>query len=135
MPFSGSAAWSNVRGVESVLDRWLKSRIVRPCFCADEHLGGTEAKVVPFPDDLAGSLAGALKQRGIDALYTHQARAFGLARERKRDKPHAVVIATPTASGKSLCFHLPMLAALREDPDARGIYLFPTKALARDQEA
>jgi DEAD/DEAH box helicase domain-containing protein len=46
-----------------------------------------------------------------------------------------VVIATPTASGKSLCFHLPVLQALQEDPDARAIYLYPTKALARDQEA
>ncbi|WP_394820902.1 DEAD/DEAH box helicase [Pendulispora albinea] len=133
MPYSGSAAWSNSRGVESVLDRWLKSNIVRPCFCADEHLGGAEAKVVPFPEGLSEPLASALQKRGINALYTHQARAFQLARERTRS--HAVVVATPTASGKSLCFHLPMLEALRDDPDARGIYLFPTKALARDQEA
>ncbi len=46
-----------------------------------------------------------------------------------------VVIATPTASGKSLCFHLPVLDALLRDPDARALYFFPTKALARDQEA
>ena len=46
-----------------------------------------------------------------------------------------VVVATPTASGKSYCFHLPVLAAQIADPDARAIYLYPTKALARDQEA
>jgi len=134
MPFSGSAAWSELRGVESVLDRWLKSNMVRPCFCADEHLAGRDASVVPFPEGLDPSLAGALRKRGIDALYTHQARAFSSARA-ERERTHAVVVATPTASGKSLCFHLPMLAKLQGDPDARGIYLFPTKALARDQEA
>ncbi len=135
MPFTGSAAWSEPRGVESVLDRWLESRIVRPCFCADEHLAGREAETVPFPPELPASLGAALRQRGIDALYTHQAQAFGAARGPREAKPHGVVVATPTASGKSLCFHLPMLTALHADPDARGIYLFPTKALARDQEA
>ncbi|WP_394838478.1 DEAD/DEAH box helicase [Pendulispora rubella] len=134
MPFSGAAAWSEERGVDSVLDRWLKSNMVRPCFCADEHLSGQEAHTVPFPEDLDPALQGALRQRGIGALYTHQARAFSLARA-PQDRPHAVVVSTPTASGKSLCFHLPMLSRLREDPDARAIYLFPTKALARDQEA
>src|SRR5439155_10794644 len=64
------------------------------------------------------------------ALWDHQARAFGAARAGKH-----VVVATPTASGKSLCFHLPVLQALAEKKDTAAIYLYPTKALARDQEA
>jgi DEAD/DEAH box helicase domain-containing protein len=71
----------------------------------------------------------------VQSLYAHQARAFEIAREPGERAARGFVVATPTASGKSLCFHLPVLQTLTEDPDARAIYLFPTKALARDQEA
>jgi DEAD/DEAH box helicase domain-containing protein len=97
---------------------------------ADEQLPAQAASTVPFPPSLLPSLASALRAQGIEELYAHQARAFELATAGK-----AIVVATPTASGKSLCFHLPVLQALQEDPDARAIYLYPTKALARDQEA
>jgi DEAD/DEAH box helicase domain-containing protein len=63
-------------------------------------------------------------------MYAHQARAIEAALARRH-----VVVSTPTASGKSLCFHVPVLQALAEDPEARAVYLYPTKALARDQEA
>jgi DEAD/DEAH box helicase domain-containing protein len=76
-------------------------------------------------------IAFALRGRGVGELYAHQGRAFAAARSGAR----GVVVATPTASGKSLCFHLPVLSALVADPDARAIYIYPTKALARDQEA
>jgi DEAD/DEAH box helicase domain-containing protein len=72
----------------------------------------------------------ALRARGIERLYAHQSQAYEAARTGRH-----VVIATPTASGKSLCFHLPVLEALAREPDASAIYLYPTKALARDQEA
>ena len=113
-----------------MVDRWLASNTVKPCFCADRLLDGRDAAFAPLPPGLAPELARALRRRGIERLYAHQARAFEAARERP-----AVVVATPTASGKSLCFHLPVLQAIVEEPDARAIYLFPTKALARDQEA
>jgi DEAD/DEAH box helicase domain-containing protein len=71
----------------------------------------------------------ALRSRGIQELYGHQARAFELAAGGKH-----VVVATPTASGKSLCYNLPVLHALAADPTATALYLFPTKALSRDQE-
>jgi DEAD/DEAH box helicase domain-containing protein len=71
----------------------------------------------------------ALESRGIEQLYTHQARAFELA-SAGRD----IVVATPTASGKSLCYNLPVLECLSEEPEARALYMFPTKALSRDQE-
>ncbi len=132
MATKARAAWQFERGVDSVLDRWLASRIVRPCLTADEVVQGREARMLPFPSDLPPSIGAALRSRGVSELYAHQARAFVAARG---PGTAGVVVATPTASGKSYCFHLPVLAALLEDPDARALYLYPTKALARDQEA
>jgi DEAD/DEAH box helicase domain-containing protein len=122
--------WRIEAGIEPVLGRWLESNYVRPCFTADELLAGAEAKTAPLPAWLAPEVARAFEARGIRALYTHQARALEAARANR-----SLCIATPTASGKSLCFHAPVLQAMVENPDARALYLFPTKALARDQEA
>jgi DEAD/DEAH box helicase domain-containing protein len=127
---SGRIPWSNPRGIDPVLTRWLESDYVKPCLAADETLGARVASYAPLPASLSPALAHALRARGIDKLYAHQSRAFEAARSKR-----SFVVATPTASGKSLCFHLPVLQALLDDPDARAIYLFPTKALARDQEA
>jgi DEAD/DEAH box helicase domain-containing protein len=135
--------WKSERGVESVLQRWLASAWVKPCFCADETLAGAGGDFAPYPSFVAPALRSALQARGVERLYAHQAQAItaatGGGRGHEHEHEHGaakhVVIATPTASGKSLCFHLPVLQASLEDPDARAIYLFPTKALARDQEA
>ncbi|MCU1336030.1 MAG: box helicase domain protein [Bryobacterales bacterium] len=81
-----------------------------------------------FPETLAPSLQKALVTRGIERLYTHQAEAFTHASSGRN-----VVIVTPTASGKTLCYNLPVLNGLLADPNARAMYLFPTKALAEDQ--
>src|SRR5204863_3542018 len=95
-----------------------------------ERIPPVPARHAPLPDALAPSLVGALAARGIRELYAHQALAFEEATS-GRD----LVIATPTASGKSLCYNLPVLQALAHDPGARALYLFPTKALSRDQES
>ena len=95
---------------------------------AIKHFPAREAKPVPLPEFLPPQLAGILKDRGIENLYTHQAVCAELARA-GRD----VVVVTPTASGKTLCYNLPILTALVENPDARAMYLFPTKALSQDQ--
>jgi len=71
----------------------------------------------------------ALAARGVTQLYEHQTRAINAALAGKH-----VIVATPTASGKSLCFHLPVLQALAEDPGSTALFLYPTKALSRDQE-
>ena len=81
-----------------------------------------------FPETLAPPLQKALATRGIERLYTHQAEAFSHAASGRN-----VVIVTPTASGKTLCYNLPVLNGLLADPNARAMYLFPTKALAGDQ--
>ncbi|MEJ2008623.1 MAG: DEAD/DEAH box helicase [Acidobacteriota bacterium] len=95
---------------------------------AVRHYPAQEARVVPFPDFLPPRLAEVLRSRGVENLYSHQALAATLAHEGRN-----VVVVTPTASGKTLCYNLPILSSLVENPDARALYLFPTKALAQDQ--
>ena len=84
----------------------------------------------PLPSDLRPDLVTALRSRGIERLYTHQAAAYKAVRAGR----HLVVV-TPTASGKTLCYNLPVLQRLLEDPNRRALYLYPTKALAQDQLA
>jgi DEAD/DEAH box helicase domain-containing protein len=121
--------------VDAVLDRWLASKIVRPCVMADETVPSKAARTAPFPQELPTQLAFALRGRGVEELYEHQALAFEALRGRSTRPARGLVVATPTASGKSYCFHLPVLATQLADPDARAIYVYPTKALARDQES
>ena len=87
-----------------------------------------EARFAELDPPLPSRLSAALAAQGISRLYEHQAAAVEAARRGQN-----VVVVTPTASGKSLCFHLPVLEALAANSDARALYLFPTKALARDQ--
>ena len=70
------------------------------------HLAATPARFAPFPPDLADGLRDALRQRGIDQLYSHQREACDAIAAGRH-----VVIVTPTASGKSLCYHLPVVDA------------------------
>ncbi|MGH3023263.1 MAG: DEAD/DEAH box helicase [Gaiellaceae bacterium] len=86
-----------------------------------------EARTVALPE-LHPKLETALRGRGVEALFAHQAEALEAARRREN-----VVVATGTASGKTLAFNLPVLDALAADPKIRALYLYPTKALAQDQ--
>ncbi|MET0815051.1 MAG: DEAD/DEAH box helicase, partial [Pseudoxanthomonas sp.] len=90
---------------------------------------GREGSYAPIPDDVPESLKSALRARGIDQLYSHQAEAWTAAQAGEH-----VAIVTPTASGKSLCYTLPVVAAAMTGK-AKALYLFPTKALAQDQVA
>src|SRR5438552_7508567 len=87
-----------------------------------------EPRLVEFPAGLHSRLRQALRHRGIENLYSHQAQTFDFARDGKN-----VVIVTPTASGKTLCYNLAVLQAVLNNPDARALYLYPTKALTYDQ--
>lgn len=91
-------------------------------------LPAREAKYAPFPDELDARIVQVLKARGIERLYTHQRQALDCALA-GRD----FVVVTPTASGKTLCYNLPVLNAILKDNAARALYLFPTKALSSDQ--
>jgi len=89
-----------------------------------------DGEYAPLPRALDTHLAEGLRQRGVNRLYSHQAEAFEHARAGRN-----VLVATPTASGKSLCYNLPVLQTLLEHPEARALYLFPTKALSQDQQS
>lgn len=120
--------WQKGRGIDSVLKAWESQGFYRN-ITLNETLAARPSQSGPIPESLGEAPRRALAARGITELYSHQIQAVELARQ-KRD----FVVATPTASGKSLCYNLPVLQELSENPDARALYLFPTKALSRDQE-
>jgi DEAD/DEAH box helicase domain-containing protein len=92
-------------------------------------LPGREGRYAPIPEDVPAALAQALKARGIEQLYSHQAESWAATQRGEH-----VAIVTPTASGKSLCYTLPVVSAAMTR-QAKALYLFPTKALAQDQVA
>jgi DEAD/DEAH box helicase domain-containing protein len=93
-------------------------------------LPAREAVWRPMPEWFRPELAEAYRSRGVEQLYSHQAAAAELARAGKD-----FVVVTPTASGKTMCYNLPVLNAVLENPDTRALYIYPTKALAQDQLA
>jgi DEAD/DEAH box helicase domain-containing protein len=101
-----------------------------PAVTALRRFPARPAQTVPIPDAIDPRVAEALRARGIEGLYTHQAQALDLL-----GKGGHVVVVTPTASGKTLCYNLPVLQGLLTEPAMRALYLFPTKALAQDQLA
>jgi DEAD/DEAH box helicase domain-containing protein len=121
--------WSRVRGVDAVIAGWRASGRISPCIRAQQTVAAAPARYAPFPAVISSGLREALVKAGIEQLYTHQAEAIGAALAGRH-----VAIATPTASGKSLCFHVPVLEAMLAEPSATALYVYPTKALSRDQE-
>jgi DEAD/DEAH box helicase domain-containing protein len=97
---------------------------------AVRRLPAIEAAYAPYPGALDPRLRAAFEKRGVHQLYTHQAEAFEHVINGRQ-----VVVTTPTASGKTLCYNLPVLDRILKNPAARALYLFPTKALAQDQMA
>ena len=95
---------------------------------AIHHQEAREGSFAEIPGHVDGRLKRALEKHGIVRLYTHQAEAFSAV-----EAGENVVAVTPTASGKTLCYNLPVLQSLLGDAGARAMYLFPTKALAEDQ--
>ncbi|WP_406686863.1 DEAD/DEAH box helicase [Rossellomorea vietnamensis] len=88
------------------------------------------AQLVDLPFEIDERIKKALHRRGVERLYTHQSSAFQLAMEGK-----SFTAVTPTASGKTLCYNLPVLQTILDQPDSRALYIFPTKALAQDQKS
>src|SRR5215472_1241408 len=116
--------------LQEILDGLLTSARTGPLITATRYFQAKPAVFAPFPSSLDPRLVEALRSRGVERLYSHQARAFEIV-----DKGENLVVVTPTASGKTLCYNLPVLQALVQQPESRVLYLFPTKALAQDQLA
>jgi DEAD/DEAH box helicase domain-containing protein len=110
------------------LQRLESDRRFRENATSVTHIPASEGSYAPYPAWVHPGLKTVLEKRGIGRLYSHQARAVELVRQ-GRD----VVLVTPTASGKTLCYNLPVLQRILEQPETRALYLFPTKALANDQ--
>src|SRR5262245_18993585 len=123
------------QALSGVLDRLTGGVVDRPdrpdaWVTAIRRLFPRDARSAPFVDGIDERLKEVLRERGIERLYTHQAEAIEHAFARRH-----VVVTTPTASGKTLCYNAPVLYSVLRDPSSRALYLFPTKALAQDQLA
>jgi len=103
-------------------------RKLEPVAAVTRFVPAREGVYAPVPESIAPALREVLAERGIAQLYIHQADAFA-----EVEAGRNCVIVTPTTSGKTLCFNLPVLDTLMRDPRARALYIFPTKALAEDQ--
>ena len=114
----------------SLLSHWRAEPGVGGNVTEWRTLPPTPARTEPFPPDLNRVLIQALYERGIHSLYIHQSQAWKYTQAGQN-----VVVVTGTASGKTLCYNLPVLDRLLHNPQARALYLFPTKALAQDQLA
>ncbi len=127
--FTTELALHGKQSLESVVShfRSLQSKHDSPVR-AIHHQEASEGVYAPMPASVDPRLRAALAGRGIDRLYSHQAEAFDHVENGRN-----VAIVTPTASGKTLCYNLPVLNRLMGDDHARAMYLFPTKALAEDQ--
>jgi DEAD/DEAH box helicase domain-containing protein len=115
-----------LKAIELIKDIGYKSDSIR----AIKHLPAREGIYRDYPDDVHPALREALAAKGFTSLYSHQRSSWEALREGKN-----IVVVTPTASGKTLCYNLPVLDAILKDPSTRALYLFPTKALSQDQQA
>ena len=116
--------------LQQLLDHWKQDENTAPNFSAWKTTPPRAAQTHPFPSDLPAQLRETLSTRGIDRLYSHQLSAWTNARAGKN-----IILATSTASGKTLAYNLPVLAQMLQNPEGRALYLFPTKALAQDQQS
>jgi len=121
---------TSITRVHQVLDALAARDVHGEILTAVRHYPAREAQWADFPAWTHADLKAAYAGKGIRQLYSHQAAAAEAVHAGKN-----VVIVTPTASGKTLCYNLPILNAILESSDSRALYLFPTKALAQDQLA
>ena len=123
-------AGASLARVREVLDAFAARDVTGEVLTAVRYFPAREARWAEFPGWVRAELQSAYAAKGIRQLYTHQASAAECVHSGKN-----VVVVTPTASGKTLCYNLPILNEILENPDTRALYLFPTKALAQDQLA
>ena len=121
---------TNLNTVQDILRSLVARYRTDEVLTSVRQIPARDAVFRPMPDWVRSELSEAYHAKGIKELYSHQAAAAELVHSGRN-----VVVVTPTASGKTLCYNLPVLNAVLENPDTRALYLFPTKALAQDQLA
>lgn len=114
--------------IDSILKRFYNDPSTKANFTASRTIPASKGLFDPYPQGVHPSILRGLGQEGISGLYSHQRAAWELAQ-----KGDNFVITTGTASGKTLCYNLPIINRLIIEPQARALYIFPTKALAQDQ--
>ena len=119
-----------MKTLEQVLDFFESDRRFMDNVTRWEKIPPSEGVYAPLPETLDPAIASALAGKGITKLYSHQRESYDAVMQGQN-----IVVVTPTASGKSLCYNLPVLQSLLKNPEARALYLFPTKALSQDQQS
>lgn len=114
--------------LSALLIRWRNDPVIAANAAAWEVIPARLPKTEPFPPDLHPDLKRVLQEQHIASLYSHQAQAWRAAQAGQN-----LALVSGTASGKSLCYQLPILQALLQDPATRALCIFPTKALTQDQ--
>ncbi len=114
--------------LDALIDHWKNDPQTASNVAVWQRLPERPAQTESIPSAVPPALRAALGRLGISSLYSHQAQAWRVAAAGNN-----VVLATGTASGKTLAYNLPVLATLLDSSGARALYLFPTKALAQDQ--
>ena len=114
--------------LEQLLDNLRRQDDFMSCVSHWEVLPERQAQYAPWPLEADQRIKDVLAKRGIHQLYSHQVSSLEAVQQGQD-----VVVVTPTASGKTMCYNLPVLSSILKNPDARALYLFPTKALSADQ--
>ncbi len=114
--------------LDQIVDRLRSDKAINRNIAHWKTFPPREAVYADFPDSIDQRLVTTFAEKGIDRLYSHQAEAVQQVLHGKN-----VVVVTPTASGKTLCYNLPVLDRILKQPESRALYLFPTKALSQDQ--
>ena len=114
--------------LEQMLDYFKASEKITQNVTSWVELPAREAIYDEFPDFIDDRIKAALERRGVRRLYSHQADAIRAVHE-----GNSVVVVTPTASGKTMCYNIPVLNSILKDEASRALFLFPTKALSQDQ--
>ncbi len=116
--------------IDSLIERFYRDSSIRPNITASRTIPANEGQFSPYPAGIHPSILQGLRREGLSALYSHQGLAWDLAHNGDN-----FAVITNTASGKTLCYNLPIINRLVTEPGARALYIFPTKALAQDQLA
>jgi DEAD/DEAH box helicase domain-containing protein len=119
----------SISNLDSVLKYWSSSKDNAENIRYSIQSAPASGDFFPIPDDVSSLLTGQMRKLGIENLYSHQYSSYQVVRQGKN-----VVITTGTASGKTLCYNLPILDQLIKSPSSRALFVFPTKALTHDQQ-